>query len=110
MKKTAEEIYDDLRKRHKGVWSPKDTAVMAANIYADQFKPKWIPVEERLPPANLIVRAVRTYGNGRMEEVRTHWVERIECFDDFLTDIITHWQFIELPSAPERKEVAKWES
>lgn len=57
----------------------------------------WIKVSDKLPEPNVRVRAIRQFGNGKQEEIHTHYVERTQCFDDLMTDIITHWQPIILP-------------
>lgn len=73
-------------------------AIKAAYHLGQQYsEAKWISVGERLPEHSVMVRAIRTYGNGKMEEIHTVYVERIQCFDDLLCDIITHWQYIILP-------------
>lgn len=101
--KTLEECKDEAAKSITGVatWleflkSPfwhrfqHDVADKAAELYADQFKPKWIPVEDMTkdtPDAILML-----FDNG---SVRRHE-------EDWPFAIATH--FFVLPSAPERKE------
>ena len=104
----------DLKIHHKplGVYPYIDEAAV---LYSSQFKAKadsmqleleqvkaenaWFSVNDKLPEPEKIVRAIRTFGNGKMEEIRTKWVERTKCFDDFLEDRITHWQYIRYPEA-----------
>jgi|GEM_PF-6590921 len=112
--KTLEEIkesYADARgfdswDDYKNV-SPVDESVFdkIAEAYADQFKPKWIPVEERLPRTeksgwvNVIVKDGGKYFVMSLPSATPGIMLR----DPSGTAVITHW--MPLPAAPDKEEV-----
>lgn len=100
-----DQFFLDFNEYRRGKWMLEEICDEAAELYRSQPVPVtegrgWISVKDRLPEPGVRVRAIRTYGNGKMEETHTIYVERIETFDDLLCDIITHWQPIVLPSPP----------
>lgn len=58
----------------------------------------WISVKSQTPEPYKQVLAIITYGNGKQKFTLTHWNTRTECFENLLTDNITHWQ--PLPAPP----------
>lgn len=78
----------------------KALAIITENgLLKAALRKEWVSVDTP-PEAGVRVRAVREYGNGKQEEIHTVWIKRLDCFDDLLTDCITHWQYIALPSPP----------
>lgn len=59
---------------------------------------EWISVKDRQPESNKEVLVCLLYGSGKQVIKISYWNPRVECFDDFLEDIITHWQ--PLPNPP----------
>lgn len=64
--KTAEEILEQvypLIKCSDTGWNiSRNTVIEAMNIHSDQFKPKWISVDEHLPPFNESIITLTTGG------------------------------------------------
>ena len=52
---------------------------------------KWISVKDELPKENIKVLVCLTYGSGKEEIKTSYYSNRTESFDDFMSDIITHW-------------------
>lgn len=84
-------------KSYNVIQQEKQDAFISGFKYANHFKSEWVSIEDGLPESGVKVRAIRTFVNGKMEEVHTVYIERTQCFDDFMTDIITHWQPITPP-------------
>lgn len=60
----------------------------------------WISVETALPEKQDRYLICRTYGQGRKEIFISTFRNDMNCFDDFLEDIITHW--MPLPAIPKQ--------
>lgn len=93
--------FEAILKAHKNVaayWKGDALMFMFEAYLLD--REEWISVKDELPPYGVKIRAIITFGNGKMEEIRTVYIERTKCFDHLLCDIITHWQYIRLPTPP----------
>lgn len=87
---------------HKAYADAYRTAELRQKEHSYSEQEQWVSVKDVLPEHERKVRAIITYGSGRMEEIHTNYVKRIECFDSFFTDQITHWQEITLPAPPKQ--------
>lgn len=63
----------------------------------ESSKTEWVSVKDRLPDVEDYYLVCRTYGEGRKEVIRSFFRKDMNCFDDFLNNIITHWTSLLLP-------------
>lgn len=63
----------------------------------------WVSVKDRLPKPYVKVLIFIKYPKGSSIEL-SYFVSRTECFDNFHTDYITHWQPLPQPPINEREE------
>jgi hypothetical protein len=54
-------------------------------------KIKWISVKDQLPEPLKEVLVCLQYGEGRKEIKISYYHPRVECFDHFMENLITHW-------------------
>lgn len=104
--KTAEEI---LEEHFSYFHECLDTTIMAMEQYADQFKPKWVSVEERLPETDgelsddvLISGRIFLYGEYSHIGTTIGWIDEKGTWGNIIPEkqkvFVTHW--MPLPEPP----------
>ena len=72
--KLAEDVLEEVALRHDGATFPIEITLTAMEEFADQYKPRWIRIQDNLPDLNINVLlfnfdyGVPIYGIGKLKE------------------------------------------